>query len=136
MRIGVKHDHVGITLASTKFEEAVDWYSDKLDFVIAQRFEAHGSTFVFITNGDTKIELISAGAENRNGVPDSLIASHDVERLHHFCLTVPNMDETLAELESRGIVPFAGPFQVDQINQRIAFITDIAGTIIELTSPA
>lgn len=135
MRIGVKHDHVGITLATTKLDAAVDWYVDKLDFEVVQRFEAQGSTFVFISSGDTKIELIAAGAESRNSGPDSLPASHDVERLHHFCLAVPNMDETLGELQSRGVAPFAGPMQVGAINQNIAFIIDVAGTIIELTAP-
>jgi hypothetical protein len=37
-----------------------------------------------------------------------------------------------ARLQARGVAPFAGPLQIDPIGQRIAFIVDNVGTIIEL----
>lgn len=134
MTINLRHDHVGITLAAEHLDATIAWYTEKLDFSVATQFEAHGSIFTFVTNGETKIELISAGAETRDSTPTSLPASHDVERLHHFCVAVEDLDDVLAQLQARDVVPFAGPMPVDRIGQRIAFIADNLGTIIELTA--
>jgi hypothetical protein len=86
-------------------------------------------------NGDTRVELIAAGAETRNPIAASLPASHDVERLHHFCVAVDDLDDTLAQLQLRGVTPFAGPMQVEVIGKRIAFVLDNVGTIIEMMAP-
>lgn len=132
MTIALRHDHVGITLAAENLDATIAWYTEKLDFSQIEQFGAHGSVFTFIANGDTRIELISAGAETRTPVPVSLPDSHDVERLHHFCVTVDDLDDTLTQLQSRGVTPFAGPMQIDAIGQRIAFLLDPVGTVIEL----
>ncbi len=136
MTISVRHDHVGITLAPGNLDATIAWYAEKLDFSVAQQFDAHGSIFTFITNGDTRIELISAGAQTRHPAPSNLPASHDVERLHHFCLAVDDLDDVLAQLLARDVTPIAGPMRIDRIGQRIAFVTDNVGTIIELTAAA
>jgi catechol 2,3-dioxygenase-like lactoylglutathione lyase family enzyme len=129
-----RHDHVGITLAAEHLDATIAWYGDHLDFVVLDRFEAAGSSFTFIGNGDSKIELISAGAHADPAPPAaSLPASHDVERLHHLCLAVADLDATVAELTRRDVPIFAGPMTVDRIGQRIAFVRDNVGTIIELT---
>lgn len=134
MTINVRHDHVGVTLAATHLDTTITWYTEKLDFSVSEQFEAQGSVFTFLTNGDTRIELISAGAQAHDLVPPNLPASHDVERLHHFCLAVTDLDDVLAQLRARDVLPFAGPMQIDRIGRRIAFITDNVGTIIELTA--
>jgi predicted enzyme related to lactoylglutathione lyase len=136
MDLRFQHDHVGITLAADHLDSTIAWYRDTLDFAVLQQFGAGNSVFTFIGNGDVRIELISAGAHAASGAPaESLAASHDVERLHHVCLAVADLDATLAELRSRGVAVFAGPMQIDRIGQRIAFIRDTVGTIIELTQP-
>jgi catechol 2,3-dioxygenase-like lactoylglutathione lyase family enzyme len=136
MSIDVRHDHVGITLAPEHLDATIAWYREKLDFAVAEQFDVHGSIFTFITNGATRIELISAGAETRNPVPADLPASHDVERLHHFCVAVDDLDDVLAQLLDRDVAPIAGPMRIDRIGRRIAFVTDNVGTIIELTAAA
>jgi catechol 2,3-dioxygenase-like lactoylglutathione lyase family enzyme len=68
---------------------------------------------------------------NITGMP--LPASHDYERLHHVCLSVTNLARTLAFLADREVPVFAGPMQIDRIGQRIAFVRDNVGTVIELT---
>ncbi|MFD8623486.1 VOC family protein [Streptomyces hygroscopicus] len=134
MTIDVRHDHVGITLAADMLEPTIAWYSDKLDYSLDLRFSANGSTFTFLSNGDSKIELISAGAEGRIPMPSSLSATHDIQRLHHICLAVADLNDVLARLRVRGVAPFAGPLRIDPIGRRIAFIVDNVGTIIELTA--
>jgi catechol 2,3-dioxygenase-like lactoylglutathione lyase family enzyme len=134
-----RHDHVGITLAADHLQRVIDWYQDAMDFVVLTQFGAGTSMFTFIGNGEVKVELISAGAQPSPAAPaQTLPASHDVERLHHFCLAVTDLDATLQELADRDVPVFAGPMQIDHIGQRIAFVRDPVGTIIEITqsSPA
>ncbi|BCJ47545.1 hypothetical protein GCM10010168_19030 [Actinoplanes ianthinogenes] len=134
MTSGLQFDHVGITLAAAHLDQTVAWYRDHLDFSVIEQFEVGGSVFTFIGRDDVTIEIISAGAAaNPAPAATSLPASHDVERLHHLCLRVPDLEATLAELDRRGVSLFAGPLTVEKIGQRFAFIRDNLGTIIELT---
>ena len=82
-----------------------------------------------------KVELL-AGASRRHGRPaGDILASLDPGRLHHLCIAVEDLDGTLAELRHRDVQPVGEPMEVAEIGQRIAFITDNIGTIIELTEP-
>ncbi|MFG1610964.1 VOC family protein [Actinoplanes sp. NPDC049265] len=136
MDLRFTHDHVGITLAAEHLEATIAWYRHTLDFVVLDRFEAAGSNFTFIGNGDSTIELISAGARPHPApLAESLPASHDTERLHHFCLAVTDLDATVSELKRREVPIFAGPMTIDRIGRRIAFVRDNVGTVIELTQP-
>ena len=131
----LRHDHVGITVQRDHLDATIRWYADKLGFEVAEQFDAAGSTFAFIARGETRIELVAAGVETGSSRPASLPASHDVERQHHFCLAVDDLDAALAHLSSHDVQPFAGPMQIDAIGQRIAFVLDEVGTIVELMAP-
>lgn len=132
--ISVGFDHVGITVASDHLDATVAWYRTILDFSVSHDFEFDGGRYVFMSNGAFKIELCSAGAIKGAPHGSSLSGTHDVEKIHHFCVAVQDLDEVLADLATRGVDPAAGPMQVDQIGQRIAFIKDNVGTVIELTA--
>ncbi|MEU5964555.1 VOC family protein [Micromonospora parva] len=134
MTFGFQFDHVGITTSAAHLDQTIAWYRDHLDFSMIQQFEVGESVFTFIGTDDTKIEIISAGAAaNPAPAAESLPASHDVERLHHICLRVPDLDAAIAELDRRGVALFAGPMTVEKSGQRFAFIRDNIGTIIEIT---
>ncbi|MGW4025871.1 VOC family protein [Streptomyces sp. NPDC005009] len=113
MTIDVRHDRVGITLAADMLESTIAWYSDKLDYSIDLQFSANGPTFTFLSNGDSKTELVSAGAEVRVPMPSSLPATHDIQRLHHVCLAAADLDDVLARSQARDVTPFAGSPQID-----------------------
>lgn len=135
MSIAFSHDHVGISVTPADLDATIQWYASKLDFVLDQRFESHGTTFAFIVSGDVKIELL-AGASNRNEAPtDDVLASMDPGRLHHFCLAVEDLDATVSQLGDRDVQLIGGPMEVPAIGRRIAFITDNVGSIIELAEP-
>ena len=68
MTFTFSHDHVGITVTPQDLDATIAWYSRNLGFTVDQRFESHGTTFVYLTAGDAKIELL-AGASQRNGAP-------------------------------------------------------------------
>jgi catechol 2,3-dioxygenase-like lactoylglutathione lyase family enzyme len=129
------HDHVGITVTPDALDATIDWYTTKLDFTVARRFDAHGISFAFITNGDVKIELMSAASRSQGASIDNIFATFDPERLHHICLAVDDLDTTLSELADRDVPPLGEPMDVPEIGQRIGFISDNVGNIIELTEP-
>jgi methylmalonyl-CoA epimerase len=126
-----KHDHVGISV--TDVDAAVEWYSEKLAFSIQHRFETHGLTIAFLTHGDAKLELLGGGATESSPVVTDVAASLNPARLHHFCIAVDDLDATLEELRTRGVTILGEPFEVPPIGQRVAFINDNSGNVIEIT---
>jgi lactoylglutathione lyase len=50
----------------------------------------------------------------------------------HIALTVPSLDETLAELAKKGIEPEKPPYRVGENGPRICFVRDPDGYRIEL----
>lgn len=129
------HDHVGITLTRNDLDATIDWYTGKLDFTLANRYDTDGITFAFVTNGNVKSEFMSAATRSQEASIDNIFATLDPERLHHICLAVEDLDMTLARLAERDVPPLGEPMDVPEIGQRLGFITDNAGTIIELTEP-
>ncbi|WP_158563929.1 VOC family protein [Jiangella anatolica] len=132
--ISISHDHVGISVTAEDLDATIAWYSGTLGFTVDQRFDSHGTSFVYLVNGDVKIELV-AGASNRQAAADDVLTSMDPSRLHHLCLAVDDLDAAVSQLSERGVDLIGGPMQVADIGQRIAFITDNLGTIIELAEP-
>jgi methylmalonyl-CoA epimerase len=128
------HDHVGITVTPEDLDTTIEWYSDNLGFNVDQKFESHGTTFVYLVAGDVKIELL-AGASNPGTPVSNVLTSMDPQRLHHFCLAVQDLDAAVSQLRERGVRVIGGPMDIPEIGQRIAFVTDNVGTIIELTEP-
>jgi methylmalonyl-CoA epimerase len=134
MTFTFSHDHVGITVTPQDLDATIAWYSRNLGFTVEQRFESHGTTFVFLTAGDVKIELL-VGASDRAGAPtDNVLTSMNPSRLHHICLAVPDLDAAVSQLLELDVPLIGGPMEVPATGQRIAFVTDNVGTIIELTA--
>ncbi|MFC4122828.1 VOC family protein [Nonomuraea zeae] len=134
MSTSFSHDHVGLSVTREDLDATIEWYSGKLGFAVDQRFDSHGSTFVFIVSGDVKIELL-AGAATRQAPAGDVLTSMDPSRLHHFCLAVDDLDMTVSRLRDLGVELIGGPMEVAAIGQRIAFVTDNLGNIIELAEP-
>jgi len=55
--------------------------------------------------------------------------------LHHFCLAVTDLDAVVSQLLELDVSLIGGPMEIPEIGQRIAFVTDKVGTIIELAEP-
>jgi len=131
--IAFKHDHVGISVIAV--DAAVEWYSQRLDFIMQRRFETHGLTIAFLTHGNAKLELLGGGATESSPAVTDVADSLNPARLHHFCIAVDDLDATLEELRTRGVTTLGEPFDVPPIGQRVAFINDNAGNVIEITQP-
>ncbi|MER6689806.1 VOC family protein [Streptomyces minutiscleroticus] len=135
MTFTFSHDHVGITVTREDLDATIAWYSRTLGLAVEQRFEAHGTTFVFLTAGDVRIELV-AGASDRGAPPtDDVLTSMHTSRLHHFCLAVADLDAALSRLRALDVPLIGGPMEIPATGRRIAFVTDNVGTVIELTEP-
>lgn len=135
MTFTFSHDHVGITVTPEDLDATIAWYSRNLGFTLDQRFESHGTTFAYLTAGDVKIELLT-GAAQRSGTPaGNVLESMDPSRLHHFCLAVSDLDAAVSRLLELDVPLIGGPMEIPEIGQRVAFITDNVGTIIELAEP-
>jgi catechol 2,3-dioxygenase-like lactoylglutathione lyase family enzyme len=135
MAFTFSHDHMGITVTQDDLEATIAWYSRNLGFTVDQRFESHGTSFVYLTAGDVKIELL-AGASNRNGEPaDDVLTTMDPSRLHHFCIAVADLDAAVSRLLELDVPLIGGPMDIPEIGRRIAFVTDNVGTIIEISAP-
>ena len=67
MTLTFSHDHIGITVTPQDLSATIAWYSRNLGFTVDQRFESHGTTFVYLTAGDVKIELPRGRVEPRRG---------------------------------------------------------------------
>lgn len=128
------HDHIGISVTPQDLQATIAWYSRNLGFTVDQRFEAHGTSFVYLKAGEAKVELL-AGAADREPATDNILTSMNPGRLHHFCLAVADLDAAVARLLELDVPLIGGPMELPQIGQRAAFITDNVGTIIELTEP-
>jgi catechol 2,3-dioxygenase-like lactoylglutathione lyase family enzyme len=134
MSISFSHDHVGISVTPEDLDATIEWYSGKLGFTVDQRFDSHGTTFVYIVSGDVKIELL-AGASSRQTPTTNIMTSMDPSRLHHICVAVEDLDAAVSELSDLDVDLIGGPMEIPEIGQRIAFITDNLGNIIELAEP-
>jgi len=133
MTLTFKNGHVGISV--TDVEATIEWYTDKLDFVVEQRFCVNNHMFAFLTHGDVKLEILGGATTNETPAITDIVASLNPARLHHFCVAVADLEATLEELRSRDVKVIVEPFDVVVIGQRVAFITDNSGNVIEITEP-
>ena len=135
MTITFSHDHVGITVTPADLEATIAWYSLHLGFIVDQRFESHGTTFVYLTASDAKIELLASASDRGETRAGNVLTSMDPSRLHHLCLAVADLDLAVSRLLELDVPLIGGPMEIPEIGQRIAFVIDNVGTIIELTEP-
>jgi len=133
MTLTFKNGHVGISV--TDVEATIEWYTEKLDFVVEQRFSAHNHSFAFLTHEDVKLEILGGATSNETPAITDIVASLNPARLHHLCIAVADLEATLEELRSRGVNVIGESFDVEVIGQRVAFITDNSGNVIEITEP-
>ena len=133
MPIELSHDHVAIR--AVDYAGAVAWYQDKLDFTVDQEWPFGDMQLAYLSNGTAKIEILGGSAAEPHATIDSLDDSFGVEEYHHFCLNVPDVDATLAELHSRGVEVLGDAIDLEAIDRRLGFLKDNNDNVIELASP-
>ena len=127
----MKIHHVGIAVESLQaavpvFEKLLGHPPDSEEVVPDQKVRV-----TVFTIGESRIELLEATS------PDSPIARFISKRgagVHHLTLDVPDLAQTLAELESSGVKLIDREPRPGAGNERIAFLhpSSTAGVLIEL----
>lgn len=114
------------------------WLVDKLDFrVVHEWHEAMLNVdmgYLAAANDDRcVIELIGGNdpvldARSQVDFPGSFA----ITGYHHFCFTVPSVDDAVATLRARDVTITAEPFDVEAIGRRLAFFADPWGNLFEM----
>ncbi len=126
MEIGFHHFAVSVP----DLEAAMGWYGEILGFAEEFRFGIPATQAVMLRRGNLRIELflVDGSAPLPEGRSDPRV---DIETQgnKHAAFTVPDLTAALAELEAKGVKP--AYVQMEGV-QRIAFIRDCFGNLIEL----
>lgn len=120
------------------YVEARQWFVEKLDFRVV--YEWHEPMlnadmgYVAAANDDRCVIEIVGGNDpkmsERAGA--DFPGSFATTGYHHFCFTVPSVDQTVAELRARGVTITAEPFEVEILSRKLAFFSDPWGNLFEL----
>lgn len=113
------------------------WFIDKLDFRLVVEWPGPmGVKMAYLAAaGDDRcmIEIIGDGDSPPESQPaDDLLISLRRAGYHHFCFTVPSVDEMITKLQQRGVTIVAEPFEVPEIGRRLAFFADPFGNMFEI----
>ena len=130
-----KIDHIGIAVNSLLsavpvFEAILGENTAGRESVPSEHVEV-----AFFGHGEGRIELLEPSD------PDSPIARFLERRgpgLHHVCLSVSDLDETLSRLEGSGILPIPPGVRRGAEGRRVAFLhpRDCGGLLVELAAAA
>lgn len=124
-----------VALRVPDFEASKKWYTEKLDFRVVHEWPFGDLQLAYLApaNDDNFwIELLGGANPAPQQKFTDLNESLHPEGYHHFCLNVDSVDETLAELTSRGVSIVGEPFNLPAIGKRLAFFSDLDGNLIEL----
>lgn len=110
--------------------EAIGWYGRVLGFAEEFRFTIPGAEVVMLRRDDLRLELFrvegAAPLPEGRSDPRADIATHGNK---HVAFAVPNLQAALDELAEKAVAPAF--VQMEGV-QRIAFIRDCFGNLIEL----
>lgn len=131
----MKGHHIAVRVPS--LEQAVAWYIEKLDFRVLHQWAYADLQLAFLApaaDNDFLIEILGGGSPPPIPKPvySDLDDSVRMAGYHHFCINVPDLDATVAELRRREVTVVTEPFELPIIGRRLAFIADSFGNLIEL----
>jgi methylmalonyl-CoA/ethylmalonyl-CoA epimerase len=134
----MRADH--ICIGTSKFEETIQWYKDKLGFKELIRWtvkELPDLQLAYLELNGFRIEIIGTSKPRPAAEPVSDFAEHlRTQGYVHLCLEVKDVDAALEELNQRGVPTFvpAGTYPLANYQRRVAFVKDNNGNVIELGS--
>ena len=127
-----------VAIRTTSLEEGKEFYVGKLDFRVVAEWDYEDEKLAYLVPpGDDGlfVEILGGGdtlpfeARPYTDLGDSL----KYAGLHHFCMDVTSVDDTLAVLRERGVTIVAEPFVLPAISRKLAFFADPFGNLIELS---
>lgn len=129
----LKGHHIAIRVPD--YEAAKNWYVEKLGFRVIQEWPFGDLKLGFIAPPHDDLfyfEIIGDGEVGDAPIYHDINSSMYKAGYHHLCMTVNNVDEAIAYLDSNGVTLLGEPFDLEAIHRRLAFFTDPWGNIFEL----
>lgn len=124
-------DHVGIAVRDLDARLAL--YVSGLGLVASppEEVPSEGVRVVFLPAGDTRLELLEPTADDS---PIARFLERHGEGVHHICITVADLDGTLARLEKQGIALVDRRARTGAEGSRVAFVhpRGAGGVLLEL----
>ena len=127
--------HVAVRTPS--LQAAKDFYVNKLDWRVIAEWDYVDEQLAYLAppaDDHFFIEVLGGGDTLPREVRPytDLADSLKYRGYHHFCLTVTNVEETIAKLRAHGVVIVTEPFVLPAISRKLAFFADPFGNLIEL----
>ncbi len=121
--------HFAVAVAD--LSASLDWYRDKLDFVIEKRFALPDSDLEIVklvSPGGVRLELLkhlthAAAASEGGGLVEP--------GRKHVCFHVDDIEATASELRRRGVRLTQEPKFIRESNEKNLWIADNEGNLIE-----
>jgi methylmalonyl-CoA/ethylmalonyl-CoA epimerase len=90
-------DHIGIAVRSIESAKIYEALGLRVDHV--ETVESQGVRTAFLSVGDSNLELLEPLSDDS---PVGRFVAKRGEGIHHICLRVSNLDDTLARLKAKG----------------------------------
>ena len=126
-----------VAVRTPNLQDAKDFYVGKLDFRVIAEWDYADEKLAYLappTDDHFFIEVLGGGDTLPKEVRPytDLADSLKYRGYHHFCLSVKNVEETIAKLRGRGVKIVTEPFVLAAISRKLAFFCDPFGNLIEL----
>jgi len=121
--------HIGIAVKDT--QKAKKPYLEILPLEISEEGSGGGYKTVFMTIGQTNLELVESNDPNENL---NIFIKEKGEGIHHIALEVEDIDQALEELKAKGVPLLDQQPRPGAQNSRIVFLDPVNfnGVVVEL----
>ena len=130
-----KIDHIGIAVKD--ISTALNFYKEALGLenISYEVVESQGVRVAFLPVGESRIELLEPLNEDS---PIAKFIEKRGEGIHHLCVAVDNVEETLGEIKNRGLQVIDQKPRSGAHHKEIAFIhpKSSSGVLLELSQDA
>jgi lactoylglutathione lyase len=111
------------TLRVNNLEESLKFYQEIVGLPLSRRFQAGpGVEIAFLGSGETKIEIICNGTNNKVNMGEDISMGFEVE----------SVDKMMKDLKEKGIDIYSGPFQPNP-HIKFFYLLDPNGLKVQLT---
>jgi glyoxylase I family protein len=127
-----KIDHAGIRVPD--FDQAIDWYKEKLNFELLRSVSLRGMTFGFVApaaDHSFSFEIMGGPGAAQRPPYEALGDSYDFQGWHHIGIRVDDVDAAIDELRLRDVMIVSEPHDVEPMKLRVAFFGDPWGNLLE-----
>lgn len=130
----ISGNHVGLRVPD--YEAAKKWWVEKLDFRVIHEWPYADEKLAYLApahDNNFWVEILAGGKLKPQPTYKDLAESLETPGLHHICIHVKNIENTVAELKKRGVTMVGEIFYLRDITRKLAFIADPWGNLIKLS---